>query len=163
MTAYHIDEHGRSVKSIVAFGILPRFTGVAMHDAYSAYNTFTCTHAPCNAHILREATGIGEYDAAARADGWAQDLINLLDAYRWVGAWRDKGHQRLPVFKLDDLHRRYDQLVGRALRLHPPRSGRQSAARNLALRLRDRKDQFLRFATDFTVGFSNNTAEQAIP
>jgi len=56
LTAYHIDEYGRSAKSIEAFGILPRFAGVAMHDAYSAYNAFTCTHALCNAHVLREAT-----------------------------------------------------------------------------------------------------------
>jgi transposase len=163
LTAYHIDEHGRSAKSIEAFGILPRFTGVAMHDAYSAYNTFTCTHALCNAHVLREATGIGEHDPAARADGWAEDLVNLLgDAHRWVGHWREQGHHRLPEFKLDDLHRRYDRLVDRALALHPPRTGKQSPARNLALRLRDRRDEFLRFATDFTVGFSNNPAEQAI-
>jgi transposase len=163
LTAYHIDEHGRSKESIEAFGILPRFAGVAVHDAYSAYNSFTCTHALCNAHIVREATGIGEYDPAARAEGWTADLVNLLgDAYRWVGHWRGQGHHRLPTFKLDDLHRRYDHLVDRALDLHPPRGGRQSPARNLALRLRERRDEFLRFATDFTVGFSNNTAEQAI-
>lgn len=163
LTAYHIDAHGRSAKSIVAFGILPRFTGVAIHDAYSAYNTFTCTHALCNAHVIREATGIGEHDPAARTDGWAADLVNLLgDAYRWVGHWRQRGHHRLPDFKLNDLHWRYDRLIERALALHPPRAGKQSPARNLALRLHQRKDEFLRFATDFTVGFTNNTAEQAI-
>jgi len=95
--------------------------------------------------------------------GWADDLVNLLgDAHRWVGHWRQRGHHRLPAFKLDDLHRRYDRLVNRALNLHPPRTGKQTPARNLALRLRERKDEFLRFATDFTVAFSNNTAEQAI-
>jgi len=163
LTAYHIDEHGRSAKSIAAFGILPRFTGVAMHDAYSAYTSFTCTHALCNAHVVREATGIGEYDTAARADGWPADLVDLLgDAHRWVSTWSEQGHHRLPEFKLDDLHRRYDRIVDQALKLHRPRTGRQTPARNLALRLRDRRDEFLRFATDFTVAFSNNTAEQAI-
>jgi len=160
LTAYHIDEHGRSAKSIEAFGILPRFVGVAVHDAYSAYNAFTCTHALCNAHVVREATGIGEHDPAARDEGWAADLVNLLgDARRWVGHWREQGRHRLPEFKLDDLHRRYDRLIERALALHPPPRGKQTPARNLALRLRDRKDEFLRFATDFTVKFSNNTAE----
>jgi transposase len=163
LTAYHIDEHGRSAKSIEAFGILPRFTGVAIHDAYSAYNGFTCTHALCNAHVVREATGIGEHDVAARDNGWAQDLVSLLgDAHRWVATWREQGHHRLPGFKLDDLHRRYDHVVERALALHWPRSGKQSPARNLALRLRERKHEFLRFTADFNVGFSNNIAEQAI-
>ncbi|MDB4872470.1 MAG: transposase [Gemmatimonadales bacterium] len=35
LTAFHIDQHGRAVASIKAFGILPRFTGVAVHDAYA--------------------------------------------------------------------------------------------------------------------------------
>ena len=164
LTAYHIDEHGRAVASMIAFGILPRFTGVAVHDAYSGYDGFTtCTHALCNAHILREATGIGEFDPQARADGWAEDLVSLLgDAHRWVAHWRGRNHTRLPAFKLDDLSARYDRLVERALTIHPARSGKQTPARNLALRLRDRKPEFLRFATDLTVAFSNNVAEQAV-
>lgn len=163
LTAYHIDSHGRGLASIVAFGILPRFAGVAMHDAYSAYDSFTCVHALCNAHIVREATGIAEYNEAARTDGWADDLVMLLgDAHRWVRAWSEEGHDALPGFKLADLHRRYDRIVDRALVLHPPRTGKQTPARNLALRLLQRRDEFLRFATDFTVGFSNNVAEQAI-
>jgi transposase len=164
LTAYHIDGHGRATLSMTAFGILPRFTGVAVHDAYSGYDAFTtATHALCNAHILREATGIGEFDALARTDGWTEHLVNLLgDAHRWVAHWRGQGHTSLPPFKLDDLSARYDHLVERALKLHQPRSGRQTPARNLALRLHGRKTEFLRFATDFTVAFSNNVAEQAV-
>jgi hypothetical protein len=164
LTAYHTDEHGRSTLSMTAFGILPRFTGVAVHDAYSGYDGFTAaTHALCNAHILREATGIGEFDPQARTDGWTEDLVGLLgDAHRWVAHWRTQNHTALPAFKYDDLSARYDRLVERALTLHQPRTGKQTPARNLALRLRDRKTEFLRFATDFTVAFSNNTAEQAV-
>lgn len=126
LTAYHIDERGRAVASMTAFGILPRFTGVAVHDAYSGYDAFTgCTHTLCLAHILREATGISEYDPQAAADGWADDLVTLLgDAHRWVAHWRDRGHTGLPTFKLDDLHTRYDRLVERALSIHPARPGR---------------------------------------
>jgi transposase len=164
LTAYHVDEHGRGVEAIKAFGILPRFTGVAVHDAYSAYFGFTtCTHALCNAHAVRELAGIGEYDTTARTDGWAVGMIDLLgDAHRWVAARRREGHHALPDFKTDDLHRRYDAVIDRALALHPPRTGKQTPARNLALRLRDRKDEFLHFTTDFGVAFSNNIAEQAI-
>lgn len=164
LTAYHIDEHGRSAKSIIEFGILPRFTGVAVHDAYSAYDQFTdATHALCNQHIIRELTGIGEFDLAARVDGWTEAVINLLgDAHRWAGAWRRDGHDRLPDFKVEDLSWRYDELVARALKVHPTRRGKQTPARNAALRLQARKDEFLRFTTDFTVGFTNNVAEQAI-
>jgi transposase len=164
LTAYHVDEHGRGVEAIKAFGILPRFTGVAVHDAYKGYDGFTdCVHALCNAHAVRELTGIGEFDAAARKDGWAAEMIDLLgDAYRWAGAWQREGHLRLPQFKADDLRRRWEELVERALAAHPPRTGKQTPARNLALRLRDRREEFLRFTTDFGVPFSNNCAEQAV-
>lgn len=164
LTAFHIDQHGRSVASITAFGILPRFTGVAVHDAYSGYNGFTsCTHALCNAHAVRELAGIGEFDATARDDGWTAVMIDLLgDAYRWVAARRRDGHHELPDFKAADLRERWDYTLERALAAHPPRPGEQTPARNLALRLRDRREEFLHFTDDFDVAFSNNCAEQAI-
>jgi transposase len=120
-------------------------------------------NALCNAHILREATGIGEFDPLARTDGWTEHLVTLLgDAHRWVAHWRTQDHTALPPFKLDDLSARYDLLVEHALNVHQHRPGKQTPARNLALRLRDRKTEFLQFATDFTVAFSNNVAEQAV-
>ena len=96
LTAYYVDEHGRGAEAIKAFGILPRFTGVAVHDAYAGYDGFTrCTHALCNAHVVRELAGIAEFDPDARADGWADEMIDLLgDAYRWAGAWHRKGTYR---------------------------------------------------------------------
>ena len=45
----------RGVKGMDAAGVLPRFTGVAVHDAWAPYDTYTdLTHALCNAHVLRE-------------------------------------------------------------------------------------------------------------
>lgn len=37
LSAFHADEQGRGIKAMKTFGILPRFTGVAVHDAYAAY------------------------------------------------------------------------------------------------------------------------------
>jgi len=164
LTAYHIDGHGRGTEAIKAFGVLPRFTGVAVHDAYAGYHGFTgCAHALCCAHVVRELAGVSEFDPAAREDGWAADMMGLPgDAWRWSTTWRNKGHTRLPDFKADDLRRRWDDLTGRALAAHPPRRGRQAPARNLAIRLRDRREEYLAFTADFAVAFSNNTAEQAI-
>jgi transposase len=48
-------------------GILSGFTGVAVHDAFTAYNKFDCLHALCNAHLLRELRFLQE-----QAQGWAR-------------------------------------------------------------------------------------------
>ena len=111
---------------------------------------------------LLERAGI-ESVLVVTGKGHGGQMIDLLgDAYRWAGAWNREGHTRLPDFKAGDLRRRWDELIERALATHPPRTGKQTPARNLALRLRDRREEFLHFTTDFTVPFSNNTAEQAI-
>ena len=60
------------------------------------------------------------------------------------------------------MRRRWDELIERALEVHPHRPEKQTPVRNLALRLCDRREEFLNFTTDFTVAFSNNASEQAV-
>jgi transposase len=44
----------RGVEAMDAAGVLPRFTGVAVHDGWAPYDTYgQATHARCNAHLLR--------------------------------------------------------------------------------------------------------------
>jgi hypothetical protein len=41
----------RGAQAMDAAGVLPRFTGIAVHDAWAPYDTYTgATHALCNAH-----------------------------------------------------------------------------------------------------------------
>jgi transposase len=45
----------RGTTAMDAIGILPRFRGVAVHDAWAPYDTYTdAIHALCNAHAPRE-------------------------------------------------------------------------------------------------------------
>lgn len=89
-----------------------------------------------------EPTGISEHDEVVQADGWASDLVNLLgDGHRWVAAWREKGYARLPVRRPGPL---FDEIVTRALEVHPLQQGKQASARNRALRLQEHKGEFLR-------------------
>ncbi len=171
LTAYHADASGRGLAAITAFGILDAFTGVAVHDAYSAYystsvNQDGLTHALCIAHIQRELRGVADHDPAAARDGWAAELDELVEnLFRWRDTWRGDGHERLPAFKITKITREWDTLLERALVVHPHQPGRaggQTHARRLAVRLRDRKADYLRWLGDFAIPATNNTAEQSV-
>jgi len=57
------------------FGILPDFTGLAVHDHWKAYfNYIQCLHVLCNSHILRELTFIDE----ELDEPWAKKMKELL-------------------------------------------------------------------------------------
>lgn len=52
-----------------AAGVLPAFTGVAVHDAWAPYDSYPqITHALCNSHVLRELIAITDHHAEHAAD-----------------------------------------------------------------------------------------------
>ena len=53
-------------------GILPKFQGTAVHDFWKPYFKYLCQHALCNAHHLRDLTGILEQDK----QDWPQNMID---------------------------------------------------------------------------------------
>ncbi|MET8354203.1 MULTISPECIES: transposase [unclassified Micromonospora] len=59
-------------------GILPVFTGIAVHDAWAPYDTYTqATHALCNAHVLRELVYVVD-NADTLIAAYAQQAITAL-------------------------------------------------------------------------------------
>lgn len=155
-----------------AMGILPGFTGTATHDAWAPYLTYTgCTHALCNAHLLRELTFLHEREQQA----WADELATLLvTAKDLVDTARAAGHDVLDEVTLATLGAHYDHLVaqGRAANpplvpaapppAGPPKRGRpkQTTAQNLLDRLTTHRHAVWAFAHDFRVPFDNNQAER---
>jgi transposase len=56
-------------------GILPAFSGTAVHDASPSYLSYaSCAHALCNAHVLRGLIFLHEQHHQA----WADELTTLL-------------------------------------------------------------------------------------
>jgi transposase len=163
-TLYAVHPH-RGMRAMDAMGILPGFTGVAEHDAYNAYWPYPCRHALCNVHHLRELT----YQAEEEGAPWALPLKHLLEDMRTaVQVAREQARTTLPPAVLRPLLRRYGRLLAWGLARHPAarpppgKTGRpkQSKARNLLERLRDRREAVLRFLFDFAVPFDNNLAER---
>jgi hypothetical protein len=161
-TAYLLHDK-RGTVAFDAMGVLPAFTGTAVHDGWKPYKTYTgVVHALCNAHHLRELAGITQGDPVGQA--WAANLAALLRT-----VWNDRkqrqaeGATAFTPDKLTAYQERYHQVIEAGHAANPPSQGRRrTRAQNLLHRLDTERDQVLRFAADWRVPFDNNTAEQAI-
>lgn len=152
----------RGAPAFQDLGVLPQFKGILVHDGWSPYRTLNCMHGLCNAHHLRELTYIYE---ELRQD-WAGEMIELLV----YANDQVKQHPDLQPKQVAALRDVFDTLleIGDLLNpRNPPVKGKrgrvkQSKAANLIDRLRLYSDDVWRFATDPSVPFTNNIAEQAI-
>ena len=70
----------RGTKAMEAMGVLPRFAGVAVHDAWAPYDTYPAAdHQLCCAHALRELQAVT--DAAPQGQWcWAAQAAEALTA-----------------------------------------------------------------------------------
>lgn len=158
----------RGSEGTAALGVLPDYTGTVIHDNWAPYFGFnTCTHALCNEHHVRELDGVTERDGQAWAERMKLVLYDALDLKnRYHGQ-----NQDIPAEDIKAICRRYDQCIIEGFAATPeqpapigPRRGRHKRGKTLALldRLRDRKEQTLRFLHDRHVPWSNNQAERDI-
>ena len=157
----------RGVAGMDAAGVLPGFTGVAVHDAWAPYGTYEdATHALCNAHVLRElqavidVTGDGQWCWAAQAAEALREMKDLTDAALAGGsatlaaldaaclAQARHAFHSAAMIGASDTKTRQTKLMAK-----------QHA---LARRLIDRQDDYLRFTIDPRVSFDNNAAEREI-
>ncbi len=143
-------------------GVLPGFSGVAVHDGFSPYRAYTkAAHALCGAHHLREliaATEAGQL--------WASGMsCLLLDTKDLVDQANAAGRNALSAPDLAELHASYRDLIASGYEQNPTladNAGKQikrTKAQNLLLRLDKREREATLFAHDFAVPFSNNLCE----
>ena len=167
---FYAPHRSRGRKATDAIDILPRFHGTAHHDHWAAYWQYKqCSHALCNAHLLRDLIALEE-------DGnqhWATHVKHLLLAAKTVVATaRSNDASHLPPDKIVQIERLYDRLVDAALAANPPPSDdrpkgqrgklKKTKARNLGERLERYRPEILAFVYDFNVPFDNNLAERDI-
>ncbi len=151
-------------------GILPIFSGVAVHDGWSSYRRYDCAHGLCNAHHLRELRFIEErYE-----QDWAGKMAGLLLAIKQgVQETKDAGLVVLSASQRAAYRARYSAILLEGFAANPPtgpppdgkkRRGRkkQSKAKNLLDRLEREREAVLLFMENFRVPFDNNQAERDI-
>jgi transposase len=162
LTHYGADVR-RGKAAIDELNILPEYRGTLVHDGWLSYTFYPkCRHSLCGAHLLRELRYFEELAAETKA--WAGPIKELLlEMKREVERVRAEGGRQLGHERLMSLIERYERLVTEGLKA-PPASdvpdGIRKQARNLLLRLERRKEEVLRFVTDFRVPFDNNQAER---
>jgi len=166
--ATHYDIHPkRGTEAHQAIGILPAFTGRAIHDAYHSYFTYDCSHGLCNAHHLRELTFVHEQhhqDWAGQMKQLLQDMHEAVEKARASGASLTKAR----IKRFED---RYQRILDEGYAANPlpdppqnKKRGRtkKTKARNLLERLDWHRKMALAFLHDANVPFDNNLAERDI-
>ncbi|MFM0213752.1 IS66 family transposase [Paraburkholderia sediminicola] len=160
----------RGSEALDSFGILPGFTGIAVHDGWGPYASYACEHALCNAHHLRELVFVLESTEQA----WAQQMIDLLcQARREVELSQTSGATALDESRQRYYRRRNRAPIAQARRLNPTQAReptrqerrgriRQSFTYNLVRRLQTHAREVWRFIADHRVPFDNNQAERDI-
>lgn len=162
-TFYYIHEK-RGSDAIDAMGILPVFSGTAVHDHFKPYLKYPCKHAACNAHHLRELIFLVEQDKQK----WAEKMIQLLLQIKKVTEQtKNNGQPELLKSQIEDFEKNYFEILEQGFKENPdydPRRKRKkrTAAQNLLVRLRDFNDKTLAFMYDLNVPFDNNLAERDI-
>lgn len=158
----------RGKRGTDALQILPDFKGTMVHDFWPAYFLYDCLHALCNAHLLRELTGITENFGQI----WSEQMKELtLEIKKEV----DSAKLRLcllSIKQIADFEARYSRIIELGKQENPVteyvrpvgKRGRkkQSKAKNLLNRFESYPTQILAFMYDFSIPFDNNLVERDI-
>ena len=142
-------------------GIIPEYRGRLMHDFWKPYLSYDCEHVFCNAHILRELTGIHE-DFKQK---WPLEMKKLLVEAKKKVEVRSLRLNKETIGMFED---GYDRIVQKGFRKNPDRDDgtvrrgrkKKSKPRNLLERLKLYKPGILGFVRDFSIPFDNNQAER---
>jgi transposase len=163
----------RGRDGINAAGVLGRFRGVAVHDAWAPYDTYAeADHQLCCAHAQRELAAVA--DAApttAPTDAqwcWATQAGDALVAMQKlvaeaIAAGADASPMPVDPDALANQVQLYRSAAQIGLTQTAARSDKVMRKHNaLARRLLDRQDDYLRFTTDWQVPAHNNGSERDI-
>jgi transposase len=162
--SYYMFHKKRGSAAMDEANILPRFKGIAVHDHWKPYFKYTCRHALCNAHHLRELIFIFEHDKQK----WAKQMIELfLEIKQSVEKAKSNGAQNLARSEIENFQKRYNEIIDHGLKMNPDydpkrKKKKKTKAQNLLHRLEKFCEQTLAFMYDFRVPFDNNLAERDI-
>jgi transposase len=154
-----------------AMNLLPEYEGISVCDALESYARYTCEHALCNAHHLREQ----EFITEGYGRIWAEEMSILLrNLKQLVAQAKVQGETALWEKLVQWFENHYHTLIAAFLAANPLPNPPLNAAksrgcpkRTLAKKLLDHlqqhQAQVLAFIYDFRLPFDNNQPEQDLP
>jgi transposase len=160
---------GRGQDGMDDAGVLIRFRGVAVHDAWAPYDTYVnADHQLCCAHALRELQAVT--DAMADTAGpdaewcWATQAADALVAMqKLVNDAINAGADTIDPDALGQQIVFYHSAVQIGVNQTAARATKIMQKHNaLAHRLLDRQDDYLRFTQDWRIPPDNNGSERDI-
>lgn len=167
---YYFVHPRRGRVALNEMALLPTFKGISVHDSWASYFQYSCTHALCNAHHLRELRFIAErYEQP-----WATAMMTLLTTIKaQVDRAKAAGQTALDKTQRLGFKVLYQALLASGFEANPPptvaaaaskKRGRtkQAPPKNLLDRLNLHETAVLAFMDDFRVPFDNNQAERDI-
>lgn len=154
----------RGNEAMDEIGILPQFKGISIHDRWASYDKYNCTHALCNAHLLRDLKFVHE----EMNRPWAEEMMQLLQAGNerkkegiLTGNWITRTANKMDMI-IQKAERKESKENPDSYRDQKGKRGRK--AKNKSLRLlhvfRDKKEQILLFLKNKVIPFDNNLAER---
>jgi transposase len=146
-----------------AAGVLGRFCGVAVHDAWAPYDTYLdITHQLCCAHALRELTAVAQ-TAPEDTWCWASQAADALVAMQTLVANAIAAAKTAHAHALATQTQRYRAATQLGITQTAARSDAVMKKHHaLARRLLERQDDYLRFTHDWRVPPDNNGSERDI-
>jgi transposase len=145
-------------------GVLARFRGVAVHDAWAPYDTYPhIQHQLCCAHALRELQAVTDTTPEGQWCWATQASDAIVAMQKLVDQAAEAGHDGIDEAALAEQvdHYRSAALIG--ANDTAARTGKLMKKHNaLAHRLVNRQNDYLRFTHDWRVPPDNNGSERDI-
>ncbi|MFZ5852559.1 MAG: IS66 family transposase [Actinomycetota bacterium] len=145
-------------------GVLARFRGVAVHDAWAPYDGYAdAEHQLCCAHALRELAAVADAAGPDVDWCWATPAADALVARQKLVSDAIADAETVDPARLAQQVQLYRSAAQIGLTSTAARSNQVMKKHNaLAKRLLDRQDDHLRFTIDWRIPADNNGSERDI-
>ena len=154
---YYYPHVSRGHLAVDEIGILPGYTGTAVHDNWATYFMYPdCVHALCNVHHLRELKGLVEFGNHK----WAEEMKGLLMKAK---EFSETNPYPLEADGISEIETAYQNILEQGIKETPrQRNGANDDAIKLLNRFSERQEEILEFLYQEEVPFHNNQAENDV-